>query len=391
MIIGARKNKLVALRSRAAEMRPLEAVERLLLARLIKLSLTLALSLNSALILAQLIKLARALSWGGASWLDSLGLLKGLLKLSLSAAPVMWEATAPLLALLSCLVCYHGLQTEGFVLAWLSEGRRPLRLLTPALALGLALALSAQWCAHQLTPSALQSLSRSVAELAARSMSQGLERAPRGAPLTQLLTMTQRSTESTDERSRPQFSALIDEERRLWLWSLDEQTFARAELTEGAEALIARGDGELRLMLKRAELWSPLGRASLGSLKVSWESERLKTSLKSLSGPNSKASESLDESAHERFTLHKRSALPLSSVAWALLGALLGLSGSAIRSTLIASLTVGAAYSALRFLELRARFEGGDPLWAAWLPTLSLSLCALIALRYSAVMRPQSR
>ena len=44
---------------------------------------------------------------------------------------------------------------------------------------------------------------------------------------------------------------------------------------------------------------------------------------------------------------------------------------------LTASLSVAGAYSLLRALELRARFEGGDPMWAAWSPTLALTLLVL--------------
>lgn len=346
-----------------------------LTAQLLTQALGVALLLNLTLVLGQLIKLSRALSlsvstlWMIDEWSSSL------FAMVMWATPVMWEATAPLLALVTTATCYHGLKQEGFDLAWRSAGLSPALYLAPALFVSTLLGLSALYSAHYITPTALQRIANQTQSLASQVALKELTAG--GEPVGGL------TTPDSSRLALTRAYAWRDPERNeLWLWSPPEERYLSAKLS--SQPIVSMGDhrasGELNIQLSDVRLWSPELELNVKELSLTLRSEGLMSQLKSLSAPNNVPSERLGESAHERFTFHKRSALPSSALAWGLLGALLGLLGRAQRASLISVLCIGGAYTLLRALELRARFGGGDPTFAAWCPTLALSVISLVTL-----------
>ena len=350
---------------------PLSPPQRLIVHLTLKLwarALTLAVALTLTLTLAQLFKLSALLPWAALMSLEG-EVGEALFTLLSAGGVVMWEGSAPLLALLSCALMYHRLALSRLPLAWQALGLHPAWLLCPALMLGCGLGGSALYTAHHLSPQAL---------VRARAATQALaERALRDEP--ERLLSSLRAHHSAYQRGELRLQGEsegshplthLSAEGRLTLWWPERERFAQVS------GLTPQLDRSLTITGRGARLSERGVHAHVQTLTLSLESPITKA-LKSFGPPNATPTDLLGESPHERFTYHKRAALPLAALPWALLGALLGLWGRAIQSTLTASLSVAGAYSLLRALELRARFEGGDPMWAAWSPTLTLSLIAL--------------
>ena len=348
-----------------------------LTAQLLIQALGFALLLDLTLVIAQLIKLSQALSLNLSTLWTIEGALSTIFTMMIWATPVMWEAAAPLLALVTTATCYHGLKQEGFDLAWRSAGLSPALYVAPALCLSALLAWSAHYSAHHVTPMALRRVAGYTESLAGEVALKGMTAGD--VSLFSLATSNRAPFQLSQGR------AWRDPERdELWLWSPEEEHYISARVSKQSAQKPTKPSvpGELNIELSDVRLWSPKMKLSLKELSLTLRSQGLTQQLKSLSAPNNVPSDCLGESAHERFTFHKRSALPCSALAWGLLGALLGLLGRAQVASLISVLFIGAAYAMLRGLELRARFDGGDPLFAAWAPTLSLSLISLATLSF---------
>ena len=131
----------------------------------------------------------------------------------------------------------------------------------------------------------------------------------------------------------------------------------------------------LTLTLTDVDLWSPQGKLSVSRFNFDMDQDHLVKALTMLGPPNSLSSSVLDfNDPHQAFTGYKRWSLSVSALLWALIGAFIGLLPSLYQALAVGIMSISGAYSILRYLELKARFSGGSPLWAAWSPCLYLIL-----------------
>jgi len=340
------------------------------LARAFRLSaralLGLGAGLLAALLAGQLAQLRGALALSDLLRPDTRADALGALGAGLAA---LGEAALPLSCLLATGLAYARLRAEGAARAWAALGLPPALLLAPALLLGLPCAALSLHLARDVTPRALRDLSPRLARLAAARLA-------RPGPALPL---------ADGGVVRVVAGAAGVEAWAAWpaagVWARGRLAPA-APATPAAPAAPALALVDVELRAEGAAQGPPALAARLGGLTL-----RLAPPppLKSLGPPNATLTHALDpRDPHQAFTAHKRRSLPLSAPLWALLGALLGLRAPAPLALALGALAVGGSYALLRALELRARFEGGDPAWAAWAPVGLLTLALALALALSA-------
>lgn len=347
-----------------------------MLIKLIKTTIALSITLECTLLSAQLIKFMKV---GSISLNDlwQFDAMSGLVPCLLYwGTPIMWEATAPLLALTATAVSYHQLRLEGFDLALRSMGARPIFMTLPAFLISIFLCISACYSAHQITPIALQKIASELQDSLSEKLKYDLAHA-QGAWWN-----NQGSIDSEFIKIAEEIKSVRDPNHGvIWVWSPSSDTMIK---TENIDYLPSSFEGEqdLKIVLKPVVIWSPFAQLRLDQIVLKVKNNPLQKALKTFTGPNQIPSDHLGSSAHERFTFHKRTALPISTIAWSIIGILLGLLGRAQWASVLGACLVGGSYTLLRYLELRARFDGGDPMLAAWLPTLLLYLIGGTGLVY---------
>jgi lipopolysaccharide export LptBFGC system permease protein LptF len=335
-------------------------------------------ALTSALIIGQLIKLHRWL-WP----LDQVR-LEALSTLCLSGGITLMEASLPLIPLIALGVGYHALRYKRIDLVWLSVGRSPLGLLSPALYVGLICALSSGWVAQKLTPEALSKLHPVIERLMLHTWATEERIFEVKAPLIptrlpRIFNHNQPISDKKMERQRMWLTLIEDRDQHVsaWGWIPSEQTVFQAQLSH----VLSSSKEMLSVSLEDVYLWSPSLQLQLDTLIVQLPASRdfkLFNALKTFGPPNALFNTELDpDDPHHLFTWHKRTSLPSSALPWALLGALLGLWGRSSLSLCIGVGLVALSYSLLRALELHARFEGGAPIVAAWAPVILLYLISI--------------
>ena len=319
------------------------------------------------LFIGQLVKLRRWL------WPITPEVLEVLPDLFGAGAIVLLEASLPLMSLLAVGIGYTQLKQREIDLAWFSLGLHPLKLLAPALLIGLLSTIGSAWIAQSYSPTALRHMGSLLERLA---LTQWTE--PRG-----VIKLGEGS-----------WARVVDEKgvKVIWAWVSDEQLIVRGELesaqeaqeaqeTQGAQgAQGAQEAQEAQVYLKNVTVWSPSLFAQVKRFSLELDHKPLRRALKMFGAPNALSSQLLNpEDPHHLFTWHKRWSLPLSALAWAIFGALLGLSGSSGRALCVGAGLIAISYGGLRTLELMARAHEFSAVWAAWTPTLSLLGGAVLA------------
>jgi hypothetical protein len=263
-------------------------------------------------------------------------------------ALVLLEGALPLVALLACGLVFGRLRGEGGWVAFSSLGLRPVSAWGPVLALGLLLGGAALALAHEVVPAAVTRLGQSLQSAAAHGLAAARRevRLPGGG-------VARRDGAGV-------FWAVLPEARG-------------ATLLRAAEAA-ARFDAEgLHLELADAVLWSPRLRLKVAKAHLRLDAGPIHRRLGMFGPPNALATVRLDPtSRHHRFVAARRTAQAVAALAWAWLGAALGLGWGPARAVLAGAACVGGAYELLRTGELAARAGFGSPTFAAWAPTLVL-------------------
>lgn len=291
------------------------------------------------LVAGQLGQLAPVLRQAGAvEWSAVLG----------AAFGVLIEPALPLVCLFAAGATYGALRSDGAWTAALALGHRPLALLRPAIALGLIAAVSAATLAHGPVPRWIDGLRGDLL-----------------VGLAQLPTDAQLTLATGHARIGPDRS----------LHAVTDRTYLRAR-----RAHLQRGADGWRLIADDAWIWSPGARVRIGRAELVLDRRQLERRLGQLGAPNSLPTAALDRSAHHRFVAHRRSALPMLGIGWAILGAVLGVRLGARLAVLVAAGLVGASYWILRVGELNARADFAPPWFAAWAPVMLVALLAALGL-----------
>ena len=305
------------------------------LPRLIAIRVALGLGLICVLLLAgQIGQLAPLLGRAGA--IDWLTLLP-------AALGVLLEPTLPIVCLLGCGLAYGALRVDGAWDAAMGLGHRPATLLLPALLLGVGAASLATVLAHSATPRWISAVRAAVVD--------GLSTLPPGARVS-----------LADGHARVDADGVLH--------AVVGDTFIRA-------AAPAIDLDERRVDARDAWIWSPRLRAHVGAVTLRLDADQRLRGLGQLGPPNSLPTGQLGASPHHRFIAHRRTALPILAVFWAVLGGLLGVRLGGLRAVITGAAAVGVAYWILRTGELTARADMMPAWLAAWAP---VALTALVTL-----------
>ena len=262
-----------------------------------------------------------------------------------AALGILLEPTLPIVCLLGCGLAYGALRLDGAWDAALALGHRPAVLLKPALICGALAASLSAGLAHYATPTLIQHVRTAIVD--------GLSALPAGARFA-----------LADGHARVDADGVVH--------AVVGATYIRAA------SPVIRLD-QARIDATDAWVWSPRVRAKVGAVTLRLDPDARLRGLGQLGPPNSLPTAHLGASAHHRFIAHRRTALPVLAVFWALLGGLLGARLGGLRAVLVGAAAVGLAYWILRTGELSARAQMMPAWLAAWAPVGLTGLVTLWA------------
>ena len=309
-------------------------------------------------------------------------ILEPLLGLTQSGALILLEVSIPLAFLFAVIITVRRLISRGLYWAWSTVGGSSKTLLLPILTLSLPCVIALDYCAHNLTPKKIVQ-----ARIQSESLLQNQWRSVVPNLIRNQLFFANK--DNHDPERFMQSTWLFKSETKQDLSKLSDSTvpslrfylFSCDHVDHSCLSAWWSNNDELEssMILNDLEIFHEQKHLHVKKLKFQRPPLQLDRIYKTFGPPNSLPTDELKRgNVHHQFIAQKRSALSLSPIPFALLGAYLGLQFIFPLVLIGAGILIGINFGLLRGLELFARAGYISPVFAAWAPILLLLLMSLI-------------